>query len=118
MFLNFPAKTIRFTKTGSGQGWKKLETLSEGCCVFSFFRSVDFRWTEWFVYDKEKGAPMWDKDPAAAELYDHRGDLGDGRAFDDFENENLANSTEAGLAAARAELRAVLRAQFQHDDGR
>ena len=50
------------------------------------------------------------------ELYDHRGDLGDGRAFDDFENENLANSTEAGLAAARAELRAVLRAQFQHDD--
>ena len=78
-------------------------------------RSADFRWTEWFRYDKEAGAPMWDKDSAAAELYDHRGDLGDGRSFDDFENENLENSTEPELVAARAELRAALRAQFQHD---
>ena len=89
-----------------------METLSEGCCAF-FSRSVDFRWTEWFVYDKEKGAPMWDKDPAAAELYDHRGDLGDGRAFDDFENENLANSTEAGLAAARSGRTPRLQARCQ-----
>ena len=75
-------------------------------------RSTAFRWTEWFRYDKEAGAPLWNES-AAQELYDHRDDEGDGRAFDDFENENLCNATE--LAATVAELKLALRAQFQHD---
>ena len=74
-------------------------------------RSAAFRWTEWFRYDKDAGLPLWNESSAAQELYDHRADKGDGRAFDDFENENLCNSAE--LAGTIVELKAALRAQFQ-----
>ena len=77
-------------------------------------RSSTFRWTEWFVFDKAGGAPYWNES-AAQELYDHREDKGDGRAFDDFENENMCNSTDGAAVAAGVELKAALRAQFQHD---
>ena len=80
-------------------------------------RSAAWRWTEWVKYDKQAGAPVWSDGSVAQELYDHREDKGDGASFDDFENENLCNSTDAAATAAIAELKAVLRSQFQHDGG-
>ena len=80
-------------------------------------RSAAWRWTEWVKYDKQAGAPAWSDGSVAQELYDHREDKGDWASFDDFENENLCNSTDAAATAAIAELKAVLRSQFQHDGG-
>ena len=72
-------------------------------------RSTGFRWTEWFKYDKEGGAPLWNES-AAQELYDHRADEGDGRAFDDFENDMKPPMSRHLGAFGRHELEAHITA--------
>jgi arylsulfatase A-like enzyme len=79
-------------------------------------RSAGWRYTEWYRYNKTAGAPNW-RELFATELYDHRDDHGDD--FDGFENVNVAINgtvpTDPSAAAAVAELKSVLLAQFQHD---
>lgn len=74
-------------------------------------RNDEWRWTEWFAYDRAAGRPNMDK-VVATELYDHRGD--DGRAaFGSFEHTNRCNATDPFALAARQELELVLREKFQ-----
>lgn len=57
-------------------------------------RTADYRLTAWYEWDGQKLAPKWDG-PFALELYNHTGDDGTqhSHSLDDFENENLADST-------------------------
>ena len=120
----------QFAKSGSGGAWdgKQWGTCMDcfptgqpagtggGAANFMGFsvRSSDWRYTEWIPYNRTGGFPEWASGAAATELYDHRTDHGD--SFDDFENANMANDTSAVAAAARTELAAALRAQFEHDE--
>lgn len=75
-------------------------------------RSRNWRWTEWFAYDKGLGVPKWDH-VVSSELYDHSNDTGGANAFDDFEYKNLWDFPRADEQEARRELQRVLRKQFQ-----
>jgi hypothetical protein len=73
-------------------------------------RTVEFRYTGWFVWLNETGAtqtpgPDLASGPAGEELYDHRNDTTH-FDVDDFEYINLASS--AALAATKQELRELL----------
>mmetsp|Transcript_96 Transcript_96/g.294 ORF Transcript_96/g.294 Transcript_96/m.294 type:complete len:210 (-) Transcript_96:63-692(-) len=80
-------------------------------------RSADWRYTEWYRWNKTVGAPSW-SELFASELYDHRDDYGNN--FDRFENVNLAaNHTVtpgSPVCAIIAELKAVIRSQFRTDE--
>lgn len=75
-------------------------------------RSTEWRYTEWYRYDKGGGTANW-KALFAVELYDHDGDAGDD--MDAFENINVAHANTTRTQAAVAELKPVLLGHFKHD---
>ena len=72
-------------------------------------RTNDWRFTEWYNWDRANCVAQWDAPPHGTELYNHTGQaLGD---MDNFENENVA--AEAPNAPLVTELRTKLWARFK-----
>lgn len=70
----------------------------------------EWRFTEWFNWDRQRCVAEWEIPPRATELYSHAGHTDPGET-DAFENENVA--ADPANAAVVAALRAKLRARFQ-----
>ena len=72
-------------------------------------RTPDWRFTEWYNWDRAACVAQWAAPPHGTELYNHTGQtLGD---MDSFENENVAaDPANAPLVAA---LRGKLWARFK-----
>jgi len=66
-------------------------------------RTLDYRLTQWYTWDKKKCVAEWDAPPYARELYNHslHSDPGD---FDNFENENIAAENPDVVAALEVKL--------------
>ena len=72
-------------------------------------RTDDWRFTEWYQWDRVNCVAEWATPPHGTELYSHTGqNLGD---FDSYENENVA--TDPANGATVAELRAKLWKRFK-----
>ena len=50
-------------------------------------RTLEFRYTEWLLWDAENATGLWDE-PIAFELYSHKGDTGE-QGFDVFDYKNV-----------------------------
>ena len=78
-------------------------------------RTVDWRYTEWRIWDGVNCKPRFEQPPSGIELYSHQGDITPA-CFDCFENVNEAGN--ANNAAVVKEHAAMIHSQFSctHDD--
>lgn len=73
-------------------------------------RSLEWRFTEWYAWDRVNCVAEFDAPPRGTELYSHANHTAPGE-FDAFENENVA--AEAANAQTVVALRAKLWARFK-----
>ena len=68
-------------------------------------RTPEWRYTSWMEWDIKERKAKWDKEPHAAELYDHRGPADAENDFNNCEIENVAEENKDIVSKLQQQLR-------------